>query len=309
MTKKDESCDYTAEVNRLKTNGPERLYILHGPETYLRDMFAGYVRELCVPEGEDSFNYRRFEDDIDTRVLSAAIDAMPFMGDRTLIELHDTGFSMDESVFSDIPDYCTVMFICQNDPDSRLKTVKAARSYGRDLYFGEQPQSRLVNWIQRRFESKGKKIGDSAARRLIFISGDLMGGLIPEIDKIAAYSSSQEISEADVNSLAHHIPEADTFEMIDRISRRDFDGAVTLLAEILSDKDNSPVAVLSALGFNLRRMYGRILEGGKAAFTEKNIKEYINFCCDCEYRFKKGEASDAELLKEAVIHIITNESK
>lgn len=66
----------------------------------------------------------------------------------------------------------------------------------------------LIDWLIRRFSAAGKSIELEAAQRLIFISGDLMSRLIPEIEKVAAYAKGDRVTVADVEAVANHIPEA-----------------------------------------------------------------------------------------------------
>ena len=56
---KEEKLNYSAELRRLKDFGPERLYLLWGPEDYLREQYLGQLKKICLPEAEDSFSYKR----------------------------------------------------------------------------------------------------------------------------------------------------------------------------------------------------------------------------------------------------------
>ena len=57
-------------------------------------------------------------------------------------------------------------------------------------------------------------------QRLINVSGELMNGLIPEINKIASYTKGDRVTEADVDAVAHHIPEAVVFDMTEALAKR-----------------------------------------------------------------------------------------
>ena len=72
----EEKLNYNQEVRRLKEEGPERLYLLWGPEDYLREYYLTELRKTCLPEGEDSFSYRRLNGpDLDVHELREAVDA------------------------------------------------------------------------------------------------------------------------------------------------------------------------------------------------------------------------------------------
>jgi len=87
--KKEEIIDYRDHLRVLKEKGPQHIYILRGEEEYLRDSFLAKLRDVCVPEGLESFNYRRLDGPkLNMDKFSAAAEALPFLGERTFCEIH-----------------------------------------------------------------------------------------------------------------------------------------------------------------------------------------------------------------------------
>ena len=77
-------------MNRLKIQGPERLYLIWGDEDYLRDRFVEQLRSACLGDGEADFNYRRMSgQNMDLRDLDEAVRTPPFLGSHVFIELRD----------------------------------------------------------------------------------------------------------------------------------------------------------------------------------------------------------------------------
>ncbi len=77
----------------------------------------------------------------------------------------------------------------QYKPDKKMKRLYTAlTSTAQIVEFKTQGQSDLINWVTRRFKALGKEIDRQSAEHLIFTCGSLMTGLIPEIEKIAAYT-------------------------------------------------------------------------------------------------------------------------
>ncbi len=335
--------NYAAELRTLKERGPERLYFLWGPEDYLREQYLVQLKKKCLPEGEDSFSYKRMDGPgLDLQRLREALDAMPFLTERTFIELRDIDLGKlpdaDEFVklISDIPDYCTVAFV-QNalfEPDGRLRTIKALRSEGRELIVTQQSQGMLTDWIVRRFAAAGKGVELAAAQRLVFISGSLMSRLIPEIEKIAAYAKGDKVTAADVEAVADHLPEADVFEMTELIAQKKTNSALFVLSELLADKNNEPIMIIAVLGRQMRQLYAArlALEKGLGAkyvtevfaikydfiaaklltaakgYTLPQLRRAVELCTDMEYRMKSSGADERELLKEAVLRIAAGET-
>ena len=142
--KDEEKLNYSAAVRELKADGPKRLYLLWGPEDYLREQYLTQLKIICLPEGEDDFSYKRMDGPgLDPIRLREALDAIPFMSERSFVELRNVDINKlanaDEcmKLLEDIPDYCTVAFVqsAQFEPDGRLKFVKALRGEAKELKF------------------------------------------------------------------------------------------------------------------------------------------------------------------------------
>ena len=338
---KDESkLNYAAEVRALRERGPERLYFLWGPEDYLREQYLLTLKKLCLPEGEDSFSFHRLNGpELDPLALREAIDAV--LTERSFVELRDVDLNRVQEpekildLLSDVPDSCTVAFV-QNarfEPDGRIKLVKGVRAAGRDLKFTQASQGQLIDWIVRRFGALGKGVELEAIQRLIFISGDLMSRLIPEIEKVAAYAKGEKVTAADVEAVANHIPEAVIFDMTDFIAQKKNNAAVSVLAELLSDKNNEPIPILAMLGAQMRRLYAARLAAEKGlgtkfvvdscglkydflatkllqsarGFSLPQLRRAIELCAEADYKMKSSSLDDRELLTETVLRIAAGE--
>ena len=162
--KDEKRLDFQAEIRRLRQNGPQRLYLLWGPEDYLREHYLQTLKGICLPEGEDSFSYKRMDGpELDLHDLREAIDALPFMTERSFVELQDVDLNRLKEpeklldVLSDIPDYCTVVFVqsASYALDGRTKGVKGLRTLAQELEFTSQSQGDLIRWIARRFAAAG----------------------------------------------------------------------------------------------------------------------------------------------------------
>ena len=261
--KNDEKLNYGAEIRSLKENGPQRLYLLWGVEDYLREQYLAQLKTACLPEGEDSFSFKRMDGpDIDVNELAQAVDAMPFLSDRSFVEIR--GLDLNKlkdadrlvAILSDIPDYCTVALVqsAQFEPDGRLKAVKAIRALARELKFTQQSQGLLIDWIIRRFAAAGKGVELDAVQRLIFVSGDLMNKLIPEIEKIGAYTKGKNITTDDINAVADPVLDAVVFDMTSAVTKGDYDRASELLGQLLK-KQEEPIMILGVISKELRRLY------------------------------------------------------
>ena len=337
--KNEKKTDYVAVLRELKDKGPTRLYLLWGAEDYLRDSFFEELKRLCLDGGSGDFNYHRLPGSpLNLQKLTEAVDAVPFMGNKTLIEVRNfevNAVKEDDverlkSIISDVPDYATLVFILPTgiEPDGRLSTFKNFKKLGSAIEFTTQPQSLLLNWITRRFQALGKSIGRVECEKLIFNSGELMTRLIPEIEKIAGYAKGEAVTVQDIDKTAQRIPEASVFEMTDRLSEKDFDKAAYLLAELMQSGEH-PIKILAMIGFQMRRLYaarlaldkglGRdyIMESCgisypfladkllKAAtgFSKERLKRAVEYCAESDYRMKSSSEDDEDILKELLLRV------
>lgn len=314
--------DFNKELKTLKEGTVYNLYLMYGKEDYLRDIFLTSLKEMCVGD-EESFGFYRYDGYPDADTLSSAIDTMPFLSEYSYIEIIncDVNKTSDEiiSLLKNIPDYCVISLVCSSgyDLDNRTKAVKFLKSNSHEMNFSAQNEIRLGKWIIKRFDSYGKTIDNDAVRRLIFISGEYMNMLIPEIDKIAGYVKGSNVTVDDVNAVAHHIPEAEAFDIVNLICNKKYNETISLLADMLQSKSSEPIALISALAYQFRQLYAskiglysgsdyrsKMVNQSAAKFTKKNIIDTVNLLADADYQIKTSLYSDVDVLKNTVVRII-----
>lgn len=328
------------EISReLKTGGPQRLYVLYGQEDYLREAFLGELKALCLPDGADDFSYRRLDGrSLDMRVLEEAVNAMPFLTERTLTEVRGFDFARCrdaeaealERIVSDIPEYCTLVFVQDAgwEPDQRQKVVKALRKFGKLTNFSSQGQAPLVKWIGKRFAALGKAVTPDACLALIYSSGELMSGLIPEIEKLGAGVRGDTVTAQDVERMALRRPEARIFDMTDCLASRDYDGAARTLADLIA-MGEEPIVTVAGIGTQMRRLYAarlaiderlgpdfvkelykinygfivdKLMRSARG-FTLAGLAEAVKLCAETDYAMKSSSVDDTELLCDLLIKL------
>lgn len=268
---------YEALRAAIKAGVPANLYIFYGEERYLLQTMARQLKELLIPDGFEEFNYHRLTGKgLTVQELAETAEAMPMMAEHTLITVTDMDiFKLDESqrtalidLLGDFPPYCTLVFLYEQVPykrDGKMKKLCAAlNEYVQEVEFVQQERSDLLKWLKRRFAATGHDIDQTAADHLLFTCGSLMRGLIPEVEKIAAYARHERITVEDIDAVAEPVLDARIFDMTNAVTARNYDRAAAILADLLR-MQTEPIAILAALGKELRRLYtARLaLDGGK----------------------------------------------
>lgn len=269
----------------LQSGGPANVYIFFGEETYLMKQAVEQLRALLVPAGFEEFNYHRLTGKgLTVQELTEAVEAMPMMSQSTFVTVTDMDvFKLDEaqrtalvSLLEDFPEYCTLVFLYRQLPykkDGKLKKLTAAvAAHTTEIEFAPQGRQKLQKWVRRRFAAFDKELDDNAIDHLLFTCGSLMDGLVPEINKIAAYAKGKRVTVADIDAVADPVLDARIFDMTNAVTARDYDRAAAVLAELLR-MQTEPIAILAVLGRELRQLYtARLaLDGKKDAVWVKEL--------------------------------------
>lgn len=263
---KEEQKDTLQQLKQaLRTHEPENFYIFYGEESFLLRHYLGLLHNVVLEELTESFNFHRFNNEnFDLRSFADAVENLPMMAQRTMVQVEDIDlFKLPEDsrnkmidVLTDIPDYCTVVFVYDTvefNPDKRLKKLWDAVSAGQIVEFAKQDQRSLVSWITRHFAAKGKRIAPELCTYLIEITDGTMTSLAGEIEKIAAFSGAETICKADIDAVTEPVLDAVVFRMTDMIAAGDYGNALVTLQKLLK-MQQEPIVILAAVGSHLRRL-------------------------------------------------------
>lgn len=285
-TEKNEKLPGYEELHRQVQSGSVgNVYIFQGEETYLMQQAVEQLRALLVPAGFEEFNYHRLTGKgLTVQELTEVVEAMPMMSQSTFVTVTDMDvFKLDEaqrtalvSLLEDFPEYCTLVFLYRQLPykkDGKLKKLTAAiAAHTTEIEFAPQGRQKLQKWVRRRFAAFDKELDDNAIDHLLFTCGSLMDGLVPEINKIAAYAKGKRVTVADIDAVADPVLDARIFDMTNAVTARDYDRAAAVLAELFR-MQTEPIAILAVLGRELRQLYtARLaLDGKKDAVWVKEL--------------------------------------
>ncbi len=250
----------------IRQQQPDRLYIFHGEEIFLLHHYLQQLKKVVLDELTESFNYHRITaETFDIRVFADAVENLPMMAERTLVQVDDIDiFKLPEDVrnhlseiLADIPDYCTVVFTYETvawKPDKRLKKLwEPVDANGQIVEFVKQGQRDLISWITRHFAAKHKRIPPELCTYLIDITDGTMTSISGEIAKIAAYSGADDICKADIDAVTEPVLDAVVFRMTDQLAAGNYPEALLTLQKLMK-MQQEPIAVLGAIGGHFRRL-------------------------------------------------------
>ena len=315
---KDTQKNNTTSIRELKAAIKEqnfaRLYIFYGEETFLMDHYLGQLKKNLVDDLTESFNFHKLtKENFDIRTLADGVESLPMMAEHTFIWVDEIDlFKLPEDernklteLFSDIPDYCTVVFTYETtpwNPDKRLKKLWAAiESNATIVEFAKQDQRELINWVGRHFLHNGKQITPDLCAYLIEITGGTMTVLAGEISKICAFSGADHITKSDIDAVTEPVLDAVVFKMTDYLSAGEFGLALDSLQKLLK-MQQEPIGLLGAIGSHFRRMStAKVLQdNGKNAYDLMRLypgtpdfvaKKQMGAARNFSYKFLKKAAN------------------
>ena len=326
MAKKDNSnAEYDALRADISAAAPRRFYVFYGEERYLLERCAAELHKLILPDADsESFNYVRFPSMPSAVALRDAVDTFPFLAERSLVEVADCDLrNLDDllPLLRDLPEHVCLVFIGGADfkLDRRTNAVKELCKLALAVDFRLQEQSKLVPWIRRHFKDAGRQISPADAEYLAFLTDGLMANLIGEIGKVAAHTTSELVTRADIDALVAPTPEVELYKFTDAVTSRDFRTASDVLATLFAMRE-APHKISFSLTARLRalllaRLY---LEEGNASPTElmrttgirfdfqarallsaarqysvSDCKSAISLCCATAFALNDGAEGDA----------------
>ena len=297
MAKKQEQPDNLQNLKQaIRAKDPGRLYFFYGEEVFLLHHYLDQLRKVIVDELTESFNFHKLTSEtFDIRDFADAVENLPMMAERTMVIVDEIDiFKMNEAdrekmidIFSDIPDYCTVVFTYETTsfkPDKRLKKLwDAVNKYGELIEFAKQSQRDLVAWITRHFAANQKRIQPDLCAYLIDITDGTMTSLAGEISKISAYSGADEIKKSDIDAVTEPVLDAVVFQMTDLLGQGEYGAALIKLQQLLK-MQQEPIMILGAIGGHFRRLATArtLLDNGR------NASELMRLCGMAEYAARKA---------------------
>jgi DNA polymerase-3 subunit delta len=260
-------------------------------------------------------------------VLSSA-RAMPFLGDKRLVIVEGmltwltrkgAGKSGKDELdklaegLTHLPDWARIVFVEPQTLAERNVILSLAKTEPGGYHKEFNPPRNPVKWITDQARAVyDTAIEPAAARALADVIQDDLRAADSELAKLAAYVNGERpIIEADVSLLTPYVSEANVFEMVDALGRRDGKTASRLLHRLLEDGEplqlfgmmvrqfrllilareyinagGNPKGIGKAIG--VHPYVGEKLGGQVRAFSLEQLEKVYHFLLDTDLGIKTG---------------------
>ncbi|MDA8065054.1 MAG: DNA polymerase III subunit delta [Thermaerobacter sp.] len=243
------------------------VYLLAGPEDYLRWRAREALKQALVGQELYSLNYVRLAGD-DPEACSRALEELrvvSFGNGRRLVavDLEAGGEKAQatwERVLRDVaagpPEGGTLVLSC---PDAAPggKLARLAGETGAVVDCRLPAAQERERWAVQLARSRGKKLTPQAAALLVEGAGDSLGTLVQEVEKVCLWADDQErVDLPAVAAVARGAAVAGTvFQLVDHLGERRAGQALGCLQTLLRQGE-VPLVILSLLARQLRLLLG-----------------------------------------------------
>jgi DNA polymerase-3 subunit delta len=250
-----------AELERSLREDPKPLYLLVGPERYLRDAAARSLTEAALRGtllrefNEASFNLLR--DSVQSAI--AAAEQLPMMSGRRVVRVRDFARlrEADEETlvrYLNNPSPATVMIFIADDLDKRKRSTKALLDNCVVVDFPPLKDAEAKAWVKSRLKELKVTADDAVLSEIISLVGTDVQTLFNEIDKLAsAVADTGRITSAAVDELIGRSRELSNFELGDHLLANNRKRALETLHRLLDD-GAEPVMLIGLIAGNYHRL-------------------------------------------------------
>jgi DNA polymerase-3 subunit delta len=210
-------------------------------------------------------------------VISDCLDelrTLPFLASRRVVVIKDADKFISENRqfledYFEKPSPTGVLVLTVGKLDSRTNLARKLSCCGKLVSIKTPNRHTLPAQLTRYAEQMhGKKLSQQAAELVIELSGEDVGRLFREIDKLAAYSdAAKEISIEDIESLTGHNRLFDAFEVFDKALSGKAAAAIERFRDMLAKDKTAQYSVVGAFIYQVRRMFDAkvLLDRGTSA--------------------------------------------
>lgn len=249
------------ELERSLREGLRPLYLLLGPEIYLRRVAAQTITEAALSRtllrefNESSFSL--MSDAVQSAI--AAAEQLPMMSDTRVVRVRDFARlrEADEDIlirYLNNPSPSTAMIFIADDLDKRKKSSKVLLDTCTVVEFAPLKDAEAKAWAKSRLKELKVSADDQVLSELIRLIGTDVQTLANELEKLAsAAAGTSRITPDLVDELIGRSRELSNFELADHLMAGNRRKALETLHRLLED-GAEPVMLVGLIAGNYHRL-------------------------------------------------------
>jgi len=251
-----------AELERALSDGKiQPLYLLLGPERYLRDAAARAITNAALATtllrefNETSFSF--FSDDVQSAI--AAAEQLPMMSDRRVVRIRDFSRlreAQEELLISYLgnPVPSTVVIFIADELDKRKKATKSLLDRCTVVDFSPLKDTEAKTWVKMRLKELKSTADEQVISEIVRLVGTNVQTLFMELDKLTSGAGDTGLITLQlVEELIGRSRELANWELTDHLLAGNRKKALETLHRLLED-EVEPLMLLGLIGSNYRKL-------------------------------------------------------
>ncbi len=305
--------------NHVKHNSFTAVYLLYGTDTFMIKYKTDRFCKQILGDAVTDFNFMEFDGGhIDLDMLYDAVSAIPMFSENKCVKISDLDVEkLDKESFETLNEIVTqiplttvlVISLVNIKPDfkksTRWKTfLETVKQNGTVFEASKMTKSELLAWANKGLGKIDSYISAENFDYLIKTLGtDDMNTLRNELHKLASYSNG-EIEKKHIDEFAFKHIESKVFDMVNALSRRDFDTAYQKLTDMFElGNSDSPQLILGTVSSTFTDLY-RARVGFDAGRSIKQICEDFNYPDSLKFKIEKAVTESRRFGKTGLMKCI-----
>jgi len=248
---------YDALLRALGKGELAQVYYLHGPEEILKDEAVHAILDRALDPGLRDFNFdQRLAGQLDPEAIFSLCTTLPMMADRRVVVLRDVeGWKRKPKTraaflkYLERPAVETVVVLVQSsaDEDADKELVRSSFS----VECEPLPAERARRWLLRRAGALGVTLTDGAADHLLAATGNDLGSVAAELQKLSSLPAGAPLTADEVGALVGIRHGMTIYDWRDAVLDGDAGKAVGMIAPLLDQSGVTAVKLITLLGTSL----------------------------------------------------------
>ncbi len=236
------------------------VYLLHGEERFLIDLFVAKLKRLVIAGPMADLNFHRVRaDDLGGAEIAAMTREVPMMAERKLLvvenahKLNATELAkIDPHLKEPQPQTCLVLIADKFD----LRRGTCASANRRKQVHKAEPikERSIVPFLRQRAKARKVTMAQEAISALAQAVGPSCAALDDAVERLGLFvGPEREVTGRDVADLIAQVRERSIFELVDAIGNRQAKQAMMIVEDLLSNQ-KEPLMINAMLARHLRQL-------------------------------------------------------
>jgi len=238
-------------------------YFFPGEEEYLKDLAVRKIAACFIGQSQFSQGLEVVSaTELDGAEIVQRTQSLGMFSEQRVVVVKETeSFSVKSRKqileYLDNPSQDVCLILCSAGLDKKTAFYKGLTEKTQTLMFNPLKEPETIKWVMAKAAERGLTLAPSGAQMLVEISGNSLGILDKEIEKLEIFYSGRpgiKIEQKDVVVLAGSSSEVESYELANAVCNKDLFGSLSAYERLLASGED-PVRLLSAIYYQLEKIW------------------------------------------------------